>query len=87
MGPKTSRRHGPRSCFLLFWPGWYARSHYLWQCTIPTYGNYATPEAFYRVGADLTTFNLRLAFLTAFPLQFTVLHITERTVAQMEATS
>jgi hypothetical protein len=30
---------------------------------------------------------LRLAFLTALPLQFTVLHITERTVAQMEATS
>lgn len=84
MGPEASRRYGSRSCFLLLWPGWYARPHHLWQCTIPTYGNYATPEAFYRVGADLT---MRLAFLTALPLQFTVLHITERTVAQMEATS
>jgi len=28
-----------------------------------------------------------LAFLTAPPLQFTVFHVTERAVAQMEATS
>lgn len=34
-----------------------------------------------------TTFNLRLVFLTALLLQFTVLHITERAVTQMEATS
>jgi hypothetical protein len=58
MGPETSRRHGSRGRFLLLWPGWYARSHHLWQRTIPTYGNYAKAEAFYRVGADLTTINI-----------------------------
>jgi hypothetical protein len=66
MGRETSRRHGSRSYFLLLWPGWYARSHHLWQCTVPTYGNYATPEALYRVGADIV--NLRLAFLTTLTL-------------------
>jgi hypothetical protein len=56
----------------------------LWQL------RYAGSVLQYRVSADLTTFNLRLAFLsilTALPLQFIVLHITKWTVAQMKATS
>jgi hypothetical protein len=61
MGAEAPRRHGPRGCFLLLWPGWCARPHHLWQCTVPAYGNYAAPETFYRVGADLTTtFNFEI---------------------------
>ncbi len=84
MGPEASRCHGSRSCFLLLWPGRYARLHHLWQCTIPTHGNYATPEAFYHVRADLI---IKLAFLIVLPLQLTVLHVAERAATQMEATS
>ena len=87
MGAEASRRHGPRSCVLLLWPRRYAGSHHLRQRTIPTHGNYATPEALYRVCSDLATFNRGLSFLIALPLQLTVLHIAERAAAQMEATS
>lgn len=85
MGAEASRRHGPRCCFLLLWPGRYARPHHLRQRAIPTHGNYFTPETLYRVGS--TTFNLGLLFLIALPLQLTVLHIAERAAAQMETTS
>ena len=55
MGAEASRRHGPRSCFLLLWPRRYAGPHHLRQRAIPTHGNYATQEALYRVRPDLAT--------------------------------
>ena len=55
MGAEASRRHGPRSCFLLLWPRRYAGPHHLRQRALPTHGNYATQEALYRVRPDLAT--------------------------------